>query len=176
VDPGWRPALHALVPFAGRRRLMREPPNGITLLRLVFIAFCASIVFFGVVAASLHLDTDTSLVPVYALAVYAVVVTLMWGRFDPPLDGTSEVALYVSYRARMLLRIAFAELIAVPAFFLRVVTGPPWIYFFGGSYALLWLIVMGPTRRGFQSDQTALDAKGCNISVVVALSGLGRDD
>ncbi|HSH60221.1 MAG TPA: hypothetical protein VK988_11385 [Acidimicrobiales bacterium] len=47
-DPGWRRAfLAAVMPSLVLRRLRRSPSDGLTLLRVTFLAFCIAIALIG---------------------------------------------------------------------------------------------------------------------------------
>jgi F0F1-type ATP synthase membrane subunit c/vacuolar-type H+-ATPase subunit K len=181
-DPGWPSIgliLLALAPGFGmqvlKRRTQGEP---ILMLRSVFLSFSGALVLFGVVLAFIgNNQGPTHVMPFLAILAVGAAFNVFAVRYGvKPLDCSSSPALAKSYRSRFFLVIAYTESVALFGFVFAFIGGPTWIYYVGAAFALFrfWTVVP-PTRAGLQRDQDALNARGCELSLVAALRGRHGD-
>ena len=172
ADPGWVPSLRAFAPFPFLFSF-RNTVGGLAGLRAVFTSFVIAIVLFASVMASLSGLPNGPVVPwvplLAAFAAMAVLGETATGR--RPLLCDSPARLAGSYRARFFLRVAFAESIALLGFTMSFTGGPAWIYYPAAAFTLLlFATYVAPTRAALARDQTELDARGCGLSLVAALT------
>lgn len=161
-DPGWRP------------RLAGGTPDGLLVLRSMFVSFCGGIVLIGVVTVLLVADVDGDLPPalgVMLTAAAGVVAQLVGRSVDRPLDCSSDGALAGSYRNRFFLRLAFAESTALVGFVLSILSGSVLPYLVGMLGTLAGFARLAPTAAHLEADQQELTAGGCGRSLVAALRG-----
>jgi drug/metabolite transporter (DMT)-like permease len=148
VDPGWKPALPAVVPFVGSRLIQGQP--FVITLRALWLTFCGVVVFVAVVVTAMASGSHTGSVPLAfgALAVAACIEAggIVWARrhrtkTDPQLDSAG------AYRTLLFQQIAFSELTALVGFVFALVEGRAWIYYVGAALTLVGFVVSAPTRR-----------------------------
>ena len=149
VDPGWRPALPAVIPFMGSRLIVGQP--FVITLRALWLTFFSAVILIAVVATVLvSSDEPTGSVPV-ALAAIAVAACvevggIVWARrrraaIDPASNSAG------AYRTRLFAQVAFSEVPALVAFLFALIGGRAWIFYVGGAFALIGFAVAAPTRR-----------------------------
>ena len=150
VDPGWKPALPALVPLLGRVIASRTHPY-IVVMRALWLSFASSIVWIAVVVALLTSSSDPtgSAAVAYAAVAAALVVdiigTLSVRRRRARVDATSNDV--GTYRTYFFLCVVFSELPALVGFGLAILTSRAAAYYLGGLIALLGFALVAPTRR-----------------------------
>lgn len=159
-DPGWRP------------RLAAGTPDGLLLLRSMFVSFCAAIVLIGVATVLIVGDADGSVSPALGVLLTALagfVAQTVARSFDRPLDCSSDQALAGSYRTRFFLRLAFSEVAALVGFVLSILSGSLLPYVVGMVGTLAGFARLAPTTAHLEADQQALTVAGCGRSLVPAL-------
>ena len=153
---------------------MTGTPDGLLVLRSMFVSFCAAIVLIGVVTVLIVGDIDGDPPPVLGVMLTAAagaVAQLVGRSVDRPLDCSGDDALAGSYRTRFFLRLAFAESTALVGFVLSILSGSVLPYFIGMLGTLAGFARLAPTAAHLEADQQALTAQGCPRSLVAALRG-----
>ena len=173
-DPGWHLTWKLLlmtVPYA--RFVYRRRSRGDQLidLRNVYASFAVAQVGFGVVLPFLlPLRTGTAAVFwLLGIAVLTVLTTVFVARIVRPLPCDSEAMLAAGFKARMFLRVAYAESTALFGFAAAFITRSSWVYYVCGLLAVPGLLRAAPTRAALVRAQDDLDARGCGRSLVAAL-------
>ena len=137
-------------------------------------SFALALLAFGRVVRASELDGDAWY---WAIVVVVLGVGSYFGcrliERHKPLDCGTDGSLLESYRSRIFLRIAFAEVPALLAFFFAFAFGPGWLYYVGMVISLVLLARAAPTQRALQADQRDLDATGCGRSLPDLLNQLG---
>ena len=112
------------------------------------------------------------MIPWIPLLVALTLMCFSSTRLEKPLDCTSPTQLAGSYRTRFFVRLAFAECPALFAFCFVFIGAPTWTYYLGMAFSLIRIATnVAPTRAALTRDQAALDANGCQYSLVDALAG-----
>jgi F0F1-type ATP synthase membrane subunit c/vacuolar-type H+-ATPase subunit K len=184
-DPGWGLVLKRLrlfaIPFIGpmlmyRRR--KDPLDGITGLRLIFVGllnalWLYALVLLFIVPSDRWWKADQSTWVVGVVVSWGVIslglVQLVRSR---PLDTASPQELAGSFRSKLFIGIGSAESAALVAFVGTFVMGTWWIYLVGMSFALIGLLLVGPTRHEIARRQEEVVARGSPLSLVAALMGM----
>jgi F0F1-type ATP synthase membrane subunit c/vacuolar-type H+-ATPase subunit K len=181
-DPGWTPVLKSLAWFAipgiGVQQMRKRAPsmNGLSVLRLIFMAFVNALVLIGVVIAIL---VNLSRFKGGAVAPFPVAIGLVLAgllansigaRFERPLDCSDEQHLANSYRTRFFIRVAFSESTALLGFVGFILTDRWWLYPLGAAFAAFGYARLAPTSAHLGHDQTMLQDSGCGRSLVSALA------
>ena len=174
TDPGWRPSWKTLIlamPYA--RLLYRRRSRGDQLidLRNVYASFPLTLVAFGVVLPFiLPLRTGSAAIFwLLGVALLTVLTTIAVHRIVRPLPCDSDARLAAGFRARMYLRVAFADSTALFGFVAAFVTTSSWVYYVCVLMAAPGLSRAAPTRAALIRAQDALNAQGCGRSLVAAL-------
>ena len=169
-DPGWRPSLVVLIPYAVlfTRRKQRDP---ITTVRILYLAFVSALALYGFVLSFLapfrsEHDGLGWAIGIGALALANLVIARSVER---PLSCDSEAALAGSYRTRLFVRLAFAESTALLGFVASFLIDGNWIYFFAVLCSLPAFIRLAPTKAAFIRDQDELTNRGCALSLIEAI-------
>ncbi|MGI8806519.1 MAG: PH domain-containing protein [Acidimicrobiales bacterium] len=177
-DPGWRPALVALVPIVGVRvaaqRARNHPARGLVVVRQLFLSFAVAIGLFAFVLVQLNLasedgsiSTSTVLFVVGAVAAVAFVP----GRLvERPLDCSSESKLMESWRTRFFIRIAFGEASALVGFVGAFLSGATSPYFLGAAATAIMFARAAPSARNIADDQADLYDRGCSLSLLTVIA------
>jgi hypothetical protein len=176
-DPGWNLGWRSpilFVPGVLQYRVRHAAGDGLVLLRDVFVSFVGSLVLFGViltfvVAGRQYGSPWPWVVAILAIGVISSIVSNVVAR---PLDCSGDLKLAGSYRTRFYTRMAFAEIPAMFAFVFAFTNGPAWLYYLGAVITLVRMAMAAPTPTAIRRDQDALDARGCERSLVAALRRL----
>jgi hypothetical protein len=176
-DPGWNLGWRSLILFVPgvlQYRVRHAAADGLVLLRDVFVSFVGAIVLFGliltlVVGGRQYGSPRPWAVAIVVIAVACAVVSKVVAR---PLDCSSDLKLAGSYRTRFYTRVAFAEIPAMFAFAFAFTNGPAWLYYLGAVITLVHMAIVAPSPAAIRRDQEALDAQGCERSLVAALRPL----
>lgn len=177
-DPGWRPALIALVPIVGVRiaasRRRNHPASGLVEARQLFLAFALAIVMIGFVLTLLDLlpadapmSSGTVMVLVGALAFVALVLGPIVER---PLDGSSLGRLEETWRTRFFVRIAFGEAPALAGFAGALLAGSTSPYILSAAATAVMFARAAPSARNIAKDQEGLNDRGCSLSLLTVLA------
>jgi hypothetical protein len=176
-DPGWGPALTAFIPMIGvaiasNRR--RQHPNGLILVRQLFLSFVWSVVLFGFVLTLLQLSPDDASMPsgtaMVGVGVLALVVLVLRRLAMRPLDGSSEAQLAQTWRTRFFLLIGLGELPALAGFIAAFQAGSVAPYFLGAAATGVLWVRAAPTAGHIARDQEALRDQSSPLSLLAVLS------
>jgi F0F1-type ATP synthase membrane subunit c/vacuolar-type H+-ATPase subunit K len=177
-DPGWPftwSFLLSFIPFVGlvlfRRRAQPLRGEALGLLRLTFLSFCMSAVMFALVLLFIPDLPNGPVMPwlPILLGVAAIAIAIPTA-ITQPLDCVSDTKLAGSYRTRFFLRTAFGESVALLAFVFTFIGAPRWTYDVGAVVTLAyWWMQVAPTQQSLLRDQDALQAQGCDRSLVRVL-------
>jgi hypothetical protein len=150
ADPGWKPALPAVIPLFGRVVASRGGPQ-IVVMRALWLSFASAMVWIGVVVLLLTSTKDASGSPSpgYAAIAGAAVVTLLgtiWARrrrsrVDPDANDAN------AYRTYFFIAIAFGELPALVGFVFALLQSRAPTYLVGAVITLVAFVFVAPTRR-----------------------------
>jgi hypothetical protein len=180
TDPGWPKNLIAVVRLLpGAILRPNRPPRGGNLLvamRSVTLAFCAALLLFASTVGRLALQRNGlpngPVWPWVAILVVLAAPNVMVDRVFSfrSLDCSSSEGVASAYRTLFLVRVAFAMLIPLYAFALSF-TGPAWVYYPALAFALVRISYgVAPTRSLLARDQQRMQAKGCDRSLLDALT------
>lgn len=162
-DPGWK------------LRLSGGTPDGLLVLRSMFLSFCAAIILIGIATVLIVGGADDGdLSPAFGVMLTAVAGFLaqtVATSLDRPLDCSSDQVLAGSYRTRFFLRLAFSEIAALVGFVLSILSGSVLPYFIGMLGTLAGFARLAPTAAHLEADQQVLTGQGCVLSLVAALRG-----
>ena len=171
-DPGWGGSWRALIP--GAVRMGASARSMLSTLRLVFVAYVASVVLFGIVlffAVSPGNDEASLSGIAVAVVVAAGLVGLVGARLlEKPLDCTDAQVLAAAYRTRFFLRVAGAEIGAFAGFVMAFVVHDAVAYLPGLALTMIGLWRAAPTAKHIEADQEALNAAGCPRSLLATLT------
>jgi len=170
-DPGWRPSLVVLIPYAGMLFTRGKRRDPITTLRDLYLAFVSALALFGFVLSFIapFRSEHNGLGWAIAIGALALVNLAMVRWVERPLSCDSDEALAGSYRTRLFVRLAFAESSALLAFVASFMINGNWIYFFGFACSLPAFIRLAPTKLAFVRDQDELTGRGCALSLMEAI-------
>lgn len=177
-DPGWRPALIALVPIVGvrlaARRRRSHPTSGLVLVRQLFLTFAVAIVMFGFVLTQLDLSSgdapmSSGLVTVL-VGVVACVALVIGPIVERPLDGSSVGGLAETWRTRFFIRIAFGETPALVGFVGAFLAGSVFPYVLGACATAVIFARAAPSARNIATDQERLNDRGSALSLLNILA------
>lgn len=173
-DPGWHLSwrtIAVLIPYSHVFYVRRARDDPLVNLRKVWLSFPGSLVMFGLVLPFvLPLRGDSTAVlwvlgiGVLTLAYFAVTV-----RIERPLQCDSDSKLATTYRARMFLRVAYAESTALFGFVAAFLTSSSWVYYVCVLFSLPGLLRAAPTKAALLRDQDELTGRGCDHSLIEAL-------
>ncbi|MBI2709365.1 MAG: hypothetical protein HYX34_06685 [Actinobacteria bacterium] len=176
-DPGWRSAGHVrrslLVPGTAAGAA-QDVPDGLVVVRRLFVVFALGLVLMGVpvaiLAASGGAPAGSSAAPGLALVLVGSLVQIVASRvIRLPLDGRDAQALASSYRNRFFVRLALAEVSPLLGFVASILSGRAWLYAVGVAIAAFGFAEIAPTARKLAADQDDLNNRGCGLSLVWAL-------
>lgn len=176
-DPGWRPALLALVPIfgvrAGMQRARNHPARGLVIVRQLFLSFALAIGLFAFVLVEIGLrpqDGSFSVSTVIGIVAVVAAVALVLGPIvERQLDCSDVGKLVESWRTRFFIRIALGEAPALVGFAGAFLSGRTVPYFVGAAAAVLMFTRAAPSVRNLARDQADLDDRGCGMSLATAL-------
>jgi len=186
TDPGWPTNLITVVRLFPEALVRPNRPSGpgnlLLALRSVTLAFCATLLLLASTVARLALQhsglPNGAVLPWVPLLVLLAAPNLIVDRVLSfrSLDCTSSESVATAYRTLFMLRIAFAMSIALYAFALSFI-GPAWIYDPALAVALVRIGTgVAPTRSLLARDQRRLRAKGCDRSLLEALTTRSAGD
>ncbi|MEQ8841708.1 MAG: hypothetical protein RIB98_12070 [Acidimicrobiales bacterium] len=175
-DPGWGDALKrvpaALVPTRGMR-MAAGGTNGLTIMRLVWITFVASMLLIGVAVFAIDralpgggADGRVVAMVVAGLGVFAQVAAI---RFVPAITGTTMPAVRATAQRAFFLRIAFAEPAALLGFLGFVLSGNAAVYVVGFVVGMAGMADAAPTASWIADGQKELQASGSDVELLAAL-------
>jgi F0F1-type ATP synthase membrane subunit c/vacuolar-type H+-ATPase subunit K len=170
-DPGWRPTLRVLIPFAPlvfRANRRRDP---ITILRMMYLTFVLAIILYGFVLTQILSFRSTHNGLAWAIGIGAVALAnlVVERRVERPLSCECEAALATTYRSRTFVRIAFAESTALLGFVAAFTINGSWIYFFSALCSAPAFWRAAPTKAALTRDQDELASRGSAHSLVEAI-------
>lgn len=174
-DPGWRPAMAGLLPFANltlRTSTGDRNNNGLIVTRRLFVAFVMTFMLTGAIAAATAPKVTRSVdATLMALVVVAVGVTgqIVARVLSRPLRIENAAALGGSYRSRFLLRVACSEASVLAGFAGVLITGNVGLYLLGAAFTLAGCVWFAPTRANLERDQRDLDSRGSRFDLSAAL-------
>jgi hypothetical protein len=170
-DPGWHLEWRAFVPGLQRAYYRRRDLVALTVLRSAYLTFPISLALFGVITVLILplADGSSAALCVLGLFVAALAVHFVEPRFERPLRCGSEPELRGDYRTRTFLRITFANLVPVFAFFGAFVNNSSGVYLAGLVFAIPGLVRAAPTSASLRRDQAELAARGCGLSLLTAV-------
>jgi F0F1-type ATP synthase membrane subunit c/vacuolar-type H+-ATPase subunit K len=176
-DPGWEPVFRAWVSgvlrsFTPMRSSQRTTDSGLTAIRLLFVALAATGPLYVVAFAFLApWDAgDEGIGPLLVIGVGCLALVSDRWISRRRLDVSSPKELAHSYRRRMFLGIAVAEvpgLLAIVSSF--IVSNSLWLMVVGATFSLGSLWMVAPSRRNLQVDQLRITERGSSLDIVVAL-------
>jgi hypothetical protein len=169
-DPGWgRPSAILLLGFGVPPRSKDGGnPNLLVAIRQLFVSFVLGLGLFGVVLVLIGHPGGTSIDPTAAaggVLAYGLVTYVVAGRIKTRLPCSSIGELLAAYRARLFVRVAFAESAALVGFVLTFQCDSLLPYAAGLIPAALGFIRLAPTRARLQREQNAMRADGCSFGL-----------
>lgn len=184
TDPGWgspfSAVLFGLLPGLSVRRFKKQAAvgHGLIALRGIYLSFVIALGMIGVVVGILETTEgigSTDVLPVAVVVVAAVGLATLAAPLllIRPLPCESESALAEGYRQRFFLQVAFAEAAALVGFIGFIVSGAGWLYPVGALFSAIGFARLAPTSGHLRQDQD-LRHRGCDVSLMSALRGLGR--
>lgn len=144
-------------------------------IRVVFSAFVAGVVMFGIVtmvtvATAKTKPADQSLaLPVVVLCI-AGALLLVAVKFRKPLDASSEGTLSSTYRGRVIIRAAIAEGAALLGIVGFLVAAKWWMVPVVVLIGVVGFSSTAPTAGAIRREQEQLQAQGCPFSLTAALN------
>lgn len=177
-DPGWRPAIMALVPIVGARvaasRSRRHPARSLVMVRQVFLLYALAIALFGFVLLQLGLSSaDASMsggTVMVGTGAVALVALMLGPIVERPLDGSSVGRLAESWRNRFFVRVAIGEAPALAGFVAAFRAGSVFPYVLGGTATAVMFVRAAPSGRNIAKDQEGLTERGCSLSLLAVLA------
>jgi hypothetical protein len=118
-----------------------------------------------------HLHASPELVAIVIVAIGIGCLSVA-RSLEPPLDGTSDSSLLISYRKRFFLWVAMGETPFFIGIAAVVATGWYWPFLVGAGFAALGYLRIAPTAGALARDQEKLNEKGSSRSLVAALATL----
>ena len=169
-DPGWRPSLIFVIPYAVfvLRRRERDP---ITTVRILYLAFVTALGCYGFVLGFIapFRSEHNGLAWAIGIGALALANLAIVRRVERPLSCESETALAGSYRTRLFIRLAFAESTALLGFVASFMIDGNWIYFLAVLCSVPAFVRLAPTKAAFIRDQDDLTNRGCAYSLIEAI-------
>ncbi|MGH8262139.1 MAG: hypothetical protein ACRET4_01565 [Steroidobacteraceae bacterium] len=163
-DPGWRSAIWWFVPMWIWKRPVGD---GLTALRLSFLALVDALFFFIVMVAFVEpwSSGHEGAVPLLIAVLGCVaLVGISWQRRRPLIGDTPE-RLATNYRAGLFIGIGLAEAPALFGIATTLVVGSWWIYLVGLAFSLIGFVLIAPTRGKIQRRQEEIQAAGSPLSL-----------
>lgn len=151
-----------------RGRRQRQSDNAATILSGLWIisgAMVGGLAAFSVVVVVVPFENDeansVSLMVVAVVFVAAAAIQLAFARFERPLDCSTPEALAGSYRTRLVLRLALAQIAGLFGVAVYVTGVPWWTLALGLLISGLGFLRAAPTNGSIEADQQRLQARGC---------------
>lgn len=165
-DPGW-------LGFAGQAG---SGPNGVSLLRLLFLALFGAALLIGVVLTFVIEEMGSIDLPVAAGLLAYGLVGVMGARWamHRPLDTTDHAGLARSFNANFFIGFALAEAPLLMGFVFCFVQEERWPYFLCLPLYLVGMATIAPTRANLERRQGDLQAQGSDLSLGAALAQAPR--
>lgn len=173
-DPGWRAAFWALIPFLGRRALETRRPDGLTVLRSIFVGLISALLLFAVAISYVaEIDGDPAMAQlvVIGVGVLSHLALALLGRRKLSTGSIDDLG--DSWRTRMFTGVGLAELpglVAIPA---AIISDSLWVYLLGMAFALAGFWRIAPSSRNLARDQEAISSTGSPLSLIEALMKAG---
>jgi hypothetical protein len=175
-DPGWAPARRLV------SRLFRAgdaPRLPIVTIRAIYLAFLVLlailvVVRFGIGSGDGDMQPGTAFTVLVALA--ALETSMVFATRRRPIGGTEPEDFVATYRASVILRLAYAESIALAAFVLSFLTGDPMTFYAGVALSVPAYLLAAPTGRDITRQQEQVTDAGVGVDLMAALLGYTSDD
>lgn len=180
VDPGWGQAVAklptALLPTRGMRMAVGST-DGLTVMRVLWLAFTAAMVLLGVVVALIDAfvpggGVDGRIV-VAAVLGFGVLAQLVATRVAGEVAGATPAAVRASAQRVFFVRVALAEPAGLLGFLGFVLSGNVAVYVAGAAVAMVGLVAVAPTRSWIERGQGRLADRGSDVDLLAALVGGG---
>jgi hypothetical protein len=175
-DPGWGPSRRLVSAFFLARDVPRFP---IITMRAVYLAFVGVLVVL-VIVRSLIGSRDGDLQAGTAWAVLVVIAALQTSLVamhrTRPLIGEEPEDFAAAYRTSMILRLAYAESIALAGFVLSFLTGDPVTFYAGLALSLPAYLLAAPTAGDVTRHQEQVADSGVGVDLMAALLGYTTPD
>lgn len=176
-DPGWWPSLRGFwwyaiaIGFVRLFRARRVEPNGLVILRSVFLALVVVPLLFVVPLSSIAPwdGGDERWVP--WLVILGGIASLAWVSSirQRPLRATSLEGLANWYRALFFIGVGMAVSAVMWGFVGVFLGGSLWIYLLGLPFGLVGMWMIAPTRSDIERRQREITAAGYSLSLLDAL-------
>lgn len=170
-DPGWGPSRRLVSSFFVARDVPRLP---IILLRALFLAFVAGLGVFVVIRVLIG-SGDGDLQPGTAWAVLIVIAALQTSLVAAhrrrPLIGEEPEDFAAAYRTSVILRLAYAESVALTGFVLSFLTGDPFTFYAGLALSVPAYLLAAPTGGDVARHQEQIADSGFGVDLMAALLG-----
>jgi len=168
-DPGWGPSRRLASSFFLTRDLPRLPIIRIRAVYLAFIAFLGVLVVIRLLVAGGDGDmqSGTALTVLVVIAALEVSTSFAWRK--RPLIGTEPEDFAAAYRTSVLIRLAYAESIALAGFVLSYLTGDPSTFFWSIALSAPAYALAAPTGADITRYQG--QAAGVGVDLMAALLG-----
>ena len=182
-DPGWpwaRRSVSGALPGGpveepgGRRPPI--PGAGLMSIRVIFSAFVAGVVLFGIVtmvavAGQKTAPANRSLMFPGVMLGCSAALLIVANMVRKPLDTSSEEALSRSYRGRFIIQAAIGVAAAQVATVGFLASAQWWMVPVVVVIWILGFVPPAPTAGALQREQERLQAAGCQYSLMAALNG-----
>jgi hypothetical protein len=171
VDPGWLPAL-AKVSIARRPRAKKSAPDGVLVIRVLFIAYLLSafLILFVLTFVIDRLGTpDLELALVIVVFGIGGVVAALWTT-RRELDVSSVSSLALSYRTNFFLGFAWNQAPLMLTFVLCFIRNQQWPYLAGLPLYLIGMAIIAPGVHNLECRQNQVSQRGSSLSVGRVLS------
>jgi membrane associated rhomboid family serine protease len=169
-----RMLLFLLIPgylsFSRRKGARQQDP--LEAFRQLWMTFAVAMVLYGVVivfAVPSSVQHRAALGVIAVAIVTAVSLLAAEALCRQPLDGSDPGKLLASYRTRLFVRVAFANVITFAAFAVTFVLSQRWVYWLFLPFGLFELWRGAPTKGHLRQEQEKLYLDGSSLSLVRAL-------
>ena len=173
-DPGWGPSRRLVSTFFLARDVPRLPIVVVRAIYLAFLAFLAVLVVIRVLVSGGEGDmaSGTALTVLVVIAALEVSTSFAWRK--RPLIGTEPEDFAAAYRSSVLIRLAYAESIALAGFVLSYLTGDPLTFYWSIALSAPVYALAAPTGADITRYQD--NAAGVGVDLMAALLGYTTPD
>ncbi|HSM01790.1 MAG TPA: hypothetical protein VK960_05010 [Acidimicrobiia bacterium] len=175
-DPGWEPSRRLVASFFLARDVPRLP---IVTLRAIYLAFVAALGVFVLIRLLIG-DSDGDMQPGTAWAVLVIIAgletALVAMHRTRPLIGDEPEEFAAAYRTSVILRLAYAESIALTGFVLSFLTGEPVSFYGAIALSLPAYLLAAPTAGDIARHQERVAETGVGVDLMAALLGYTAPD
>lgn len=160
--------------------VVRDVPRlPIIILRALFLALVASLGVFVVIRVLIgrgdgDMQPGTALTVLVAIA--ALETSLVAMHRTRPLIGDEPEDYAAAYRTSVILRLAYAESIALAGFVLSFLTGEPTTFYIGIALSLPAYLLASPTGGDVARHQEQIADSGFGVDLMAALLGYTAPD